>query len=40
MRLHLRCKLRFDEIKTQFLRVTQTGQGFWVDGVRNAGGVR
>lgn len=32
IRLHLRCKLRFDEIKTQLLRVTQTGQGFWVDG--------
>ena len=32
IRLHLRCKLRFDEIKTQILSVTHTGQGFWVDG--------
>jgi hypothetical protein len=32
MRLHLRCNLRFNEIKTQLLRVTQAGQAFWVDG--------
>jgi hypothetical protein len=32
IRLHLRCKWRLGEIKTQFLRVTQTAQGFWVDG--------
>lgn len=33
IRLHLRCKWRLGEIKTQFLRVTQTAQGLWVDGV-------
>ena len=32
MRLHLRCKWPLGEIKTQFLRVTQVGQAFWVDG--------
>ena len=33
MRLHLRCKWPPGKIKTQFLRVTQVGQAFWVDGV-------
>lgn len=33
IRLHLRCKWRLGERKTQFLRVTQTAQGLWVDGV-------
>lgn len=33
MRLHLRCKWPEGEIQTQFLRVTQVGQAFWVDGV-------
>ena len=37
MRLHLRCKWPMDEIQTQFLRVTQVGQAFWVDGVRTQG---
>lgn len=32
IRLHLRCKLRLGEIQAQILRVTQAGQGFWVDG--------
>ena len=40
MRLHVRCKWPFGEIKTQLMRVTQVGQAFWVDGVRNAGVVR
>ena len=33
MRLHLRCKWPWDEIQTQILRVTRSGQSFWVDGV-------
>ena len=37
MRLHLRCKWPMGEIQTQFLRVTQVGQAFWVDGVRTQG---
>ena len=40
IRLHLRCKWPLGEIKTQILRVTQAGQGFWVDGVSNAGSLR
>lgn len=40
IRLHLRCKWPLGEIKTQILRVTQAGEGFWVDGVRNAGSLR
>jgi len=40
MRIHLRCNLRFSEIQTQILRVTQAGRAFWVDGVRNAASLR
>jgi len=40
MRIHLRCNLRFSEIQTQILKVTQAGRAFWIDGVRNAGPVR
>lgn len=40
MRIHLRCNLRFGEIQTQILRVTQRGRAFWVDGVRNAASLR
>lgn len=36
MRIHFRCNLRFGEIQTQILRVTQAGRAFWVDGVRDA----
>jgi len=32
IRLNLRVPLRLGEIKTQFLKVTQVGQAFWVDG--------
>jgi len=40
MRIHLRCNLRLGEIQAQILRVTQVGQAFWVDGVRNAASLR
>jgi hypothetical protein len=31
MRLHVRCNWRFDEIKTQIMRVTLGRQSIWVD---------